>query len=416
LRKLIRQIAPNFFRLGLIQASSILLQFLLIPIVVQRAGFEANGKLLTALSASVLFSILINFASNQSGPLALSEKSEEGGRHSFNPLLSLYFYVRIILFFVSITAIFLFYALQKEMGLYLIGIIPLLLSEIFNPYILCLSRNQLQWLSILNVLGRFVGVSLVYFFWSHTTPAYWVNVWIGGSLTMFFILFWINELLKGQFRLQPIFKKDILGLLKQNLSLVQSNLIVHFQQAFILYLVGIVATPMVWGIYAIIDKIVWGYRTLLISFSGAVYAASINIVASGWTNWKRYKVRINQLLATFLIAGSFFQFCFATPLAALFGWPQYTNELVLSIRLASVIPVFTGLNLMNVLELLFKKKHTLIYRANLLVMGVVIILGGGLYVVNLSFTPIPSWMPVIALFTVELITLLVYEKSCRNSG
>lgn len=396
--------------------SSIVLQLLLIPIVVQRAGLEANGKLLTALSISVLFSILINFASNQSGPRALSEEAGANDKQSLSVLLSLFFYVRLFFFFISIAAILVFYVLNKEMGLYLLGTIPLLIAELLNPYVLCLTRNQLQRLSILNLAGRLLGLTLVYFFWKNNTPAYWVNVWVGASLSFFFLLYWGIEVLQGSFHLQPFAKKEFFLHLKENSSLVLSNGVVHFQQAFFLYLIGFIASPMLLGIYAIIDKIIWGCRTLLISFSGAVYAASLKVVAEGWSSWKKYKVRINKFLLLALVTGGLLIFGLASPLALLLGTPQYQQELTQAIRLAACIPLFTGLNLMNVLELLLKKKHQLIYRTNLAVMGMVLLLGAVLWGLHFLIAELPFWIPIIALGTVELITLMAYEKSCRYTG
>jgi PST family polysaccharide transporter len=411
---LIKQIAPNFIRLGLIQASSILLQLLLIPIVIQRAGLEANGKLLTALSVSVLFSIVINFASNQSGPLALHQPSGTINLKYLHEQLSLLLYVRLLFFVASLLIIVGVYCWQKDFGLYLVGIIPLLFSEVINPYVLCLSANKLQSLSLLNFLGRLLGLALVYFFWKDASTAYWVNGWVGLSLCIFFIIFWMAEVIKGGFRLQPVSVRSIRKHLKENSSLVGSNLIVHFQQALFLYVIGIIASPVVLGIYAIIDKIVWGCRTLLISFSGAVYAASLKIITASVEEWARFRQRINQLLFLGLLSGTLLLFLFAGQLATWLGMPLHYQALRNAIRIAAIIPVLTGLNLMNVLELLLKKKHTLIYTTNLRVLAMVVLLAGCLYGVYAIKGELPFWIPVLALLMLELITLLAYEKSRRH--
>jgi polysaccharide transporter, PST family len=411
---LIKQIAPNFIRLGLIQASSILLQLLLIPIVIQRAGLEANGKLLTALSVSVLFSIVINFASNQSGPLALHQPSGTINLKYLHEQLNLLLYIRLLFFVASLLIIIGVYCWHKEFGLYLVGIIPLLFSEVINPYVLCLSANNLQSLSVLNLLGRFLGLALVYFLWKDASTAYWVNGWVGLSLCIFFMIFWMVEVIKGGFRLQPVSVRSIRKHLKENSSLVGSNLIVHFQQALFLYVIGIIASPVVLGIYAIVDKIVWGCRTLLISFSGAVYAASLKIITASVEEWARFRQRINQLLFLGLLSGALFLFLFAEQLAFWLGKPIYFQALVNAIRVSAIIPVFTGLNLMNVLELLLKKKHTLIYTTNLRVLGIVVLLSGCLYGIHHLKGELPFWIPVLALLMVELITLLAYEKTRRH--
>ncbi|NBY24187.1 MAG: hypothetical protein EBQ65_00255 [Chitinophagaceae bacterium] len=411
---LLKQIIPNFFRLGLIQVSSILLQLLLIPIVIHRSGIEANSKWLTALSASVLFSIIINFASNQSGPRALNEAEMINKKERVNQLLSLLFYVRLLFFLISIFIILLVYTISYDFGIYLIGTIPLLLAELLNPYVLCLTRNQLRWFSFLNLAGRLLGFIFVYFFWKG--DAYWVNAWVGSGLLFFFLLNWFFEISKKNFRLNSFSKIEFISHLKENFSLVLSNGIVHFQQAFLLYLIGFIATPMVWSVYAIIDKIIWGFRTLLISFSGAVYALSLKVMMEGWQSWRNFKIRINQFLLLALMFCACINFIFAPKLASFFRMVEYQQGLTFAIKLASIIPLLTGLNLMNVLELLLKKRHHVVYRTNLTLMAVVMGLGGLLVFVNSRITDIPSWAPVIMLVLIELITLVAYEKSCRYSS
>ena len=410
----LKKVLPNFFRLGLIQVSSVIVQLLLIPIVIQRAGLDANSKWLTSLSITVLFSILINFASNQSAPRAISEIDVLENNKKQSELLSLFFYVRVFFFLITSFISLLFFIFNNTMAYYLLGAIPLLLAELLNPYVLCLARNQLHWLSGLNLAGRILGLILVYFCWDHN--AIWVNAWVGFGLLLFFLIFWVLEIIHGNFRLARFSKTQFINHIKENTSLVISNALVHFQQSFILYLISIIASPLVWGIYAIIDKIIWGFRTLLISFSGAVYAASLDIWKQGWESWKKFKLNGNQILFFGLIVGGGIIFVFASSIAALFDLPTYQSELIIAIKLSAFIPLLTGMNLLNVLELLLKKKHKAIYQSNLRIMIIVLGMGGILFLVANGWTEIPFWGPILVLALVELFTLVIYEKSCRNNS
>ena len=111
----LKKILPNFFRLGLIQVSSVIVQLLLIPIVIQRAGLDANSKWLTSLSITVLFSILINFASNQSAPRAISEIDVLENNKKKSELLSLFFYVRVFFFLITSLISLLFFIFNNTM-------------------------------------------------------------------------------------------------------------------------------------------------------------------------------------------------------------------------------------------------------------------------------------------------------------
>ena len=414
--RLVKQIAPNFIRLGLIQVCSIAVQLMIIPLVVQRAGIMANGQVLTALSVSVVFSILINYGTNQAGPLALSEGSSASSKELPGREFSEIFSVRLLLFILSLGFIFFWYAVEKEMGVFLLGIVPILFSEVINPYVVCISRNKLQALSLVSLLGRITGLALVYFFWHDAQAAYWVNAWIGIALTAFFILFWVAELRAKQVHLSLIEFSDLLLYLRRHFSLVASNLIVHFQQALILYVIGFLATPAVWSLYAIIDKLIGGCRTLLISFSGAAFTLSLTILPKGEDAWIKFRRKVNQLLGIgllFLGLGIYFG---ADGLVLLLATTDNSKELANAFRMAAPIPLITGLNLMNVLELILKKNFKTIYHSNLILMGWVIMMAGLLYIFNQVHGTIGYGWPVLALLLVELFTLLVYEKNRRYSS
>jgi len=145
-----------------------------------------------------------------------------------------------------------------------------------------------------------------------------------------------------------------------------------------------------------------------------VYAASLKIITASVKEWTRFRQRINQLLFLGLSVGALVLFLFAEQVAFWLGKPIYFQALVNAIRISAIIPVFTGLNLMNVLELLLKKKHTLIYTTNLRVLGIVVLLAGCLYGIHHLKGELPFWVPVLALLMVELITLLAYEKTRRH--
>ena len=195
--QLIKHIFPNFFRLGLIQLFSILLQFLLIPVVVSRAGITENGKLLTALSIAVLFSILINYGTRQSGPLARPT--------AIGLLLAL----RSILF-LGVSAFFLLlYFFEVAFSFFLLGTLPILLAEVLNPYVLCIGADRLRVLAWLNFFGRLIGFLLVYYGWTNAAAAYWVNAYVGAGLVMVFLLFWVYEFVKGRLRWEPISLKGV---------------------------------------------------------------------------------------------------------------------------------------------------------------------------------------------------------------
>ena len=401
--QLIKHIFPNFFRLGLIQLFSILLQFLLIPVVVSRAGITENGKLLTALSIAVLFSILINYGTSQSGPLARPT--------AIGLLLAL----RSILF-LGVSAFFLLlYFFEVAFSFFLLGTLPILLAEVLNPYVLCIGADRLRILAWLNFFGRLIGFLLVYYGWKNAAAAYWVNAYVGAGLVMVFLLFWVYEFVKGRLRWEPISVKAIYQLGQTNFPLLLSNLLVHLQQSLVLYSIGAVAGGSVLGIYAIIDKLIWGFRMILTSFSGAVLARALHLYKEGQAAWLLFRQRINRLLALGLLLAAAILVAGAQPLAVLLAKGADEQMLATAIRLAALIPLVTALNLLNVLELLLEKQFSLLNKINFYIFLVVTLLCAILLGLRWMQIDILFWMPIVLLFLIETITLLFYEKNRHHS-
>ena len=401
--QLIKHIFPNFFRLGLIQLFSILLQFLLIPVVVSRAGITENGKLLTALSIAVLFSILINYGTSQSGPLARPT--------AIGLLLAL----RSILF-LGVSAFFLLlYFFEVAFSFFLLGTLPILLAEVLNPYVLCIGADRLRILAWLNFFGRLIGFLLVYYGWTNAAAAYWVNAYVGAGLVMVFLLFWVYEFVKGRLRWEPISVKAIYQLGQTNFPLLLSNLLVHLQQSLVLYSIGAVAGGSVLGIYAIIDKLIWGFRMILTSFSGAVLTRALHLYKEGQAAWLLFRQRINRLLALGLLLAAAILVAGAQPLAVLLAKGADEQMLATAIRLAALIPLVTALNLLNVLELLLEKQFSLLNKINFYIFLVVTLLCAILLGLRWMQINILFWMPIVLLFLIETITLLFYEKNRHHS-
>ncbi len=412
---ILRHILPNFFRLGLIQVFSILLQFLLIPLVVSRAGLIENAKMLTALSIAGLFSIVVNYGTSQSGPMSLLENEKEGSVDPGRSPLKVLLFVRILLFLAVAALFVILYWLQVSFAIFLLGTLPILLSEVLNPYVVCIGTNRLSVLTGLNFFGRSMGFLLVYFFWNDPALSYMVNFYVGIGSVIVFLFFWVVESVRGRLRWGQLSLTELLRLVQQNFSLVASNMLVYLQQSLVLYTIGIVATAPVLGVYAIIDKLIWGFRMLLISFSGAVFASALNMYNEGQKSWSKFRGKINRLLAGGLLIAALLLVAIAKPLAVFLAGQTDPKALAYSIGLAAVIPLLAGLNLLNVLELILQKQFARLNAINGRVFLGIALLCAFLWSLHLLQIEILFWMPVLLLLLAESITLLIYEKDRHHT-
>ena len=406
---ILKKIIGNLFHLGAIQAVNVLIQLLLVPLVISRVGIEINGKVLTALSMAGLFSILINFTSNQTTPLVLSKKEVDASVKSNH--LSEMMLVRIGWLLIISLALIVLNFFIGEFGLYLIGIIPLLIAEAINPYVIYLSLDKLGYLNIANLIGRVLGFLAVFFLVHEPWQAPWVNAFVGAGLIIIYSSLWKQLLRNNWIRFSSFSVSASVNWMRSHISLLANNLIVQLQQSVFLYVLGLSNLPLLTGVYAIIDKLVWGARTLLIAFSNAIYTLSIATHAMGKSEWKKFRTTINQFLFFSLLVLGAVLILLAPQMATWLGEPSQHDLLITYLRWMAFTPLIISLNLLNVLDLLQHKAFQLQFKIGVALLTISFVMAAIMHYL-LGIDPTTYFLlPVLLLLSIETLTILFYTRA-----
>ena len=405
--QLFKKSITNLFHLGAVQATNVLLQLVLIPLVTSRVGIEANGYVLTALSLSGFIGIFINYASNQTGPMNV-KLSMIDSKETLSSMADIFF-IRLVFFIFFILVTFILYAINFSFSIFLVGIIPLLFAEVLNPYVFYLGSEKLQYYNIANLLSRALSLFLVYQTLIDVGDAPLVNAYVGTAQALGFIVLWIQLVRNKKNNIGVVTSRGIRIVLKNNLPLTVSNMIVHLQQSIFLFGLGITANPLVLGAYAIADKLIWGIRMILIAFSNAIYPTAIETHHKSYQDWIKFRKQVNQLLAILLIFGGVILFLMAPILATWLTKSSDTVIITTFIRCVSPVPLVIGLNALNVMELLMKNDFKIQLKLSIYVFLFSVIL-------TLFFLfVVPSSLSILYLLFLESICLIIYEKNRNNS-
>ena len=403
------QIAVNLFHQGGIQAANMLLQLLLIPLVIDRAGIEANGSFLMSASIAAFAGTLINYAGNQTLP---QEKQTQQSIAQVLLMRSL-----IFLGFLLIILIIAFFKLP--IAPFLLGIIPLLFAEILNPFAYLLGENRIHLFNLYNLVARSLAILLVWLFVQHTDQVHWVNAWVGISLIPAYWILLIRQFKKAEKNQLQFSIRSIIHLLKLQSPLVAANLIVHLQQSFFLYVLGWMGQSIVFGIYAIADKLVWSARTLLIGLSNAIYPVAIAIYKEGQIEWKFFRKKINSILVAISFVAGILIFLLSPQLSSLLKVESGEEILTANLRWIAFVPLFMCLNLLNVTELLLRRDYKGQFQVHLKLFILTIFIGLSF----LFFLHKPSsahdgfnWLLPGYLLLMECLTLWMYEKHRHRIG
>jgi O-antigen/teichoic acid export membrane protein len=418
---LFRQFFSNLFHIGAIQVTNMVLQFYLIALVVERVGIGVNGLVLTSLSLSWLATIFINYAGNQTIPLAFAHSNASS---TTAQLVTDHLSIRFLFFtLISLIILVVFnlqpttYNPQPSFNYYLLGIIPILFSELINPQAFYLSVDKMQFFNLANLIGRSAGV----FYTWYALP--WVNAWVGMGLSAGFLILWIHLLVTKTIRVSGISMNSTRKLFKENMPLVGGNIVVQLQQSVFLYGLGLTAPSTLLGAYSIIDKITSGVRNLLMAFTNAIFPLSIRTLQEDEAAWKGMRRQVNDFLFSSLMVAGLLIWFLSPSIAAWFSAGETTALVTIYIRWLAAIPFIIGINGMNVLELIMRKQFHQQFRISTIMLSISLLLSATfLYIVYqtpeldlLSCTGlcVSTLIPAYLLIT-ESVNLYLYEKSSHH--
>ncbi len=402
-----------------------LLQFYLIALVISRVGIATNGLVLTALSLAWLACILLNYAGNQTIPLAFAKEQSSDTAHERAEVVTDNLMVRLLFFLLALVIIFIVYAQGFSFGVYLVGAIPILFSELINPQAFYLSLNKMQFFNVANLIGRSVGVALVWYTLYDIADAPMANAWVGIGLSIAYLFLWMHLVFNKIISFAAVSIERVKKMLQHHFPLVGGNVVVQLQQSVFLYALGLTANPVVLGAYSIVDRITSGVRNILIAFSNAIFPLSIKTMDEDAQAWLAMRKKLNDFLFVSLMVMGFGIWFFAETIAQWFSKGVEVALVTAYIKWLAPIPFVIGINALNVLELIVKKQFRTQFNINVILMCSSVLLAA-VFIYALKKTDsaatfctgvfcITQLLPTYLLIT-EAINLFLYEKYRRSIG
>jgi O-antigen/teichoic acid export membrane protein len=422
---LFRQFFSNLFHIGAIQLTNMLLQFYLIALVISRVGIATNGLVLTALSLAWLACILLNYAGNQTIPLAFAKEQSADTPRERAEVVTDNLIVRLLFFLLASIIIAIVYTQGFSFGIYLVGAIPILFSEFINPQAFYLSLNKMQFFNVANLIGRSVGVALVWYTLYDIADAPMVNAWVGIGLSIAYLFLWVHLVSNKIISFASVSIDRVKKMLHHHFPLVGGNVVVQLQQSVFLYALGLTANPVVLGAYSIVDRITSGVRNILIAFSNAIFPLSIKTMDEDAQAWLAMRKKLNDFLFISLMVMGFGIWFFAETIAQWFSKGVEVTIVTAYIKWLAPIPFVIGINALNVLELIVKKKFKTQFNINVILMCSSVLLAAVfIYALKKSDSTatfctgvfcITQLLPTYLLIT-EAMNLFLYEKYRRSIG
>ncbi|OLY93401.1 hypothetical protein BUE76_17055 [Cnuella takakiae] len=385
-----KSIATNFLHLGMIQVSNALLQLLLFPLIIRNTGLEAFGLVVVANSFAALAGLLVNFGTSISGVQAVT--SLRGDRHALSVLFTQTMLLRLLLLLPVVGCLPMVYLLAPPYFTYILPAFVLVVAEALNPLYFFNGQENLLPFNMANLAAKLVSALLVLVFVNGAADAPLVNLLLGLPALLAYMV--LNIVLFRQYQLHWQWQgvAGMWQMLRKNMPLTGNNLAVQLQQSFFLFVLSAAASPLVLAGYAIIDKIIWGFRLVLIAFSNALFPRAVQIAIVDPAIARQRKKQINTLLTVLFTLVALVLYLFPSQVVWVFSGTAEPRSASL-VKAICWVPLLAALNTLNVLEMLVQHRYNQIFRIAILLTLVTIT--ASLLIIKVAGTNYIGWYPFI---------------------
>lgn len=398
-------ILSNFFNLGGIQISNILLLLLTIRIITGVVGLAEFGIIMSANRFSQFTGTFINYGTNQS---AIRDTAANVNNRS---TLGIVFYntlwIRAIIFALFLIVLLSIQNLSIPYYSYILFAIPIILAEVFNPLCFFIGIEKLRVFNIINLVFNALAVLALLIFIKERHNAGWVNFILGTANLITYIGLFIYLIAKLKIPFHFPLRHELQKVVKNNFYLTVNNISVNLQQYIIVFALTYWGNATVLGAYIICDRVIGQCRNLLITISNSIYPNAVHIYRQSTDMWNVYRQKTKYIIAGIFFAGAILIFILADFIVVTLA-KEHNATAVLFLRIMAFVPVISAFNMLNVLDQLLKNNTVYIFRiaAILLLISVVlayILLNLGNYQLIGAFT-----------LMVEMSALLMYEFGIRK--
>jgi O-antigen/teichoic acid export membrane protein len=395
----------NFFNIGIVQTSSMLLQFLTVPVIIRQYGLTIFGEIALSTSVAYLFGNIINYGTNQTTVkhIAVSKSSNLKLAELFSQTLQLRC-------FVFVGSLLVLYTISKFTILDIIiwiSILPILLAEIFNPLFFLLGIEKVQWLSWNVLVARILSFLLIIFVFKEQHTAFFLNLFVGIPLILVYLSLLIFIIFNYKIRFRVVSIKVLINQLVNNFYVTFNGSVGILQQSIFLFFVAGTFNSTILGAYGLVDKMLNAFRQLVSSFSSAIYPRAAVLFNTGRVSWVAFRTTIQIVYSLCSVLTGIILFFFPDHLVRLIS-DDVNVYAVEFTRLLSFAFIFLSLNANNILDLLLAEKYKLMFYISIAILFCTLLIS---FILSRNYFQLSiGWYPLLIEATCFLIYSFVIRK------
>lgn len=355
----------NIFNLGIFQATGVLLQLLVIPLITRNYGLSIFGEIAFSTSIGLFLANLVNYGSNQTDVKDVS--IYRNNTNKLSTIVSDLFFLRMIVFsaIFLITTGVIITTKFNYLGLWF-SVLPMIACEIFNPMYFLVGIEKIQWITYGNIIARAFSLGLIVFIHLTRDISVYLNLMLSFPLLINYGCLFFYLIRKFNLTISLININDLKKKLKDNFYVTFNGSSVILQQSIFMFAISGTVSPSTIGAYGIIDKLLGAFRQLVSAFSTAIYPKAAQLFHDGKSIWIIFRNKVQAGYTFFFLFTGLFLFVFADFASIIFAHKEDPN-IILFFRFLSFAPLALALNANNVLQLLLEMQYKKMFHISLVI-------------------------------------------------
>jgi len=383
-----------------------ILQLFTIPIITRRYGIEVFGEVALTTSVAYLLGNLVNYGTNQTA----IKNVVVANCNSFelSKIFSNVFWLRLVVFgtITTITTIITITTSYQKTFLWL-SILPIILTEIVNPFYFLVSVEKMHWISWGNIIIRGLSFLLILFSTIHSNQAIILNLFVGVPLLFFNLFLSLYVIRSLQLKIIRPNITDLRLKLFNNFKVTFNGNIGMLQQSIFLFFVAGNFNASILGAYGLVDKLLNAIRQIISAFSTAIYPRAAQLFHVSKSSWLIFRSHIQKLYFIASVLLGIFLYYFADQIVLLISYEE--NQLASTfIQLLSLAPLFLSLNANNILDFLLNEQYKGMFNVSIFILLSTVLISFAL-TSNLFDLSI-GWYPLFIESSCLLIYTIAVEK------
>lgn len=326
-------IIRNTFALLILQGSLYIVPLIILPYLIRVLGIETFGLLAFATATIAFFRGIVEYGFNLSGTKQITDHRNNIEKISelFSGILISKLLLSFICFFILSLLVVSFDVFSKNWEVFLLTFL-IVFGDVIFPLWFFQGVENMKMITYLQIAYKTIFVFLVFLFVQHQDDFLLVPLLdsIGSIIIGFFAVFYVKR--KYQLKFYFVSKKLIIDLLKDGMHIFFSRITVILYTSLNTFVLGLITNNSIVGIYAIAEKIYMAIRGLLNPFVQAIFPYLVQKYKENRDEYYKIVQKINYGYFTVLVAFSLLTYVFSDNLFYLIsGHTSHDGQAVLKI-------------------------------------------------------------------------------------